>query len=285
MLSYRHAYHAGNLADVLKHVLLTGVLTAAAKKPKPLFYLDTHAGPGACDLGADRARGEHVAGIGALERSETSLPGVVAAYLDCVMDWRRTHGSSSYPGSIAIAAHLLRGSDRLVAAERHPEDARELRRRFENARNVRVVTGDGYALLRSELPPREGRGVVLIDPAYERGSEADAVVSGLDDALSRFGHGTLLVWYPRRGKLDHRRLVRRVQRLVETVAGASLLHVELGAPDGSVGATASAVLLVNPPYAALSGLEDAHRWLVEHLGGRVGSWTWLRGGALASARG
>lgn len=257
VLSYRHAFHAGNPADVLKHSVLTAVIAAATAKPKPLVYVDTHAGSGLYDLTATPAasRGEHRAGIETLQHlaSCRPVPAAIARYLEAVAAWQKDPRRPVYPGSPALAIELLRPIDRLVLGERHPADQIALTRLVERARNVRVEPGDGYTLLRSELPPREGRGIVLIDPAYELDSEASTLVEGLRTALKRFRHGVYLIWYPLTGKLDHRRLVQRITRL----APPSLLRLEVPGSSG--------VLVVNPPWSARQDLTAAHEFLVRHF--------------------
>jgi len=286
MLSYRHAYHAGNLADVLKHAVLTSVLGAMLRKEKPLLYLDTHAGAGCCDLRAEPAasHGEFRDGIDRLrecaERDHDATPTDVRAYLDVVNAALNDRHRPGYPSAAAIASRLLRSVDRLVVAERHPADAVALARYFAAPRNVRVVEGDGYACLRSELPPHEGRGLVVIDPAFELRAEVDHVINGMRDALARFRHGTYLLWYPRAGKLDWRSFVERVTRL----RPPQLLNLTLGAAQARGGAIASGVLLINPPFSALDGLRATHGYLVDSVGDGAGEWMWLIGEEPVSGR-
>jgi len=258
VLSYRHGYHAGNLADVLKHTALCAVLSAATSKAAPLFYLETHAGAGRYRL---EPGGEHTCGIGALKAAaeHRNAPAAVATLLDCAVGDR-------YPGSPAIAARLLRTDDRLLLAELHPADFAQLRKELAKDSRATVVREDGYALLRSHLPPRERRGVVLIDPNYERADEGARLIDALKDALVRFGHGTYLVWLPLEGKLDHRRL----QHDFVTLAPPKTFAMSL-TPTGPQhsGALASAVWVVNPPFQAVAPMEGAVRYLAERLRGNA----------------
>jgi len=274
VLSYRHAYHAGNLADVLKHCMLLAVLDAALAKPKPIFYLDTHAGAGYYEL-AGRAPGheEHRAGIERLRAlAADDAPPAIRAYLARVADLARGRKRPVYPSSAALCAATLRSIDRLVVAERHPADAAKLERAFARDPRVRVVAGDGYALLKSELPPRERRGIVLIDPAYELDAEPVSVVDGLAHALARFRSGTYLVWYPLAGKVDAARLVKRIER----IPLPPTLRVELAGDGDVAGAVGSGLLIVNPPYSAQAPLIAAHAYLERHLGrGREPRCEWL----------
>ncbi len=165
----------------------------------------------------------------------------------------------TYPGSALIAARLLRETDRLVLAERHPADCDELTALLRADPRVRVDCGDGYALLKSALPPRERRGVILIDPAYELADEPDQLIEGLRGALARFRHGVYLVWYPLHGKHDHARLKRHYLRLDPPKTLCIELDPRQPAPRG---ATGSGLLIVNPPFQALADLAA----LTEYLG-------------------
>ena len=265
MLSYRHAYHAGNLADVLKHTVLVAVLEAAKTKPAPIDYLDTHAGAGVYRLDDD-PRAEHRAGIDALRAAVAPVPPprCVATYLECVA---RT-GRARYPGSASLAAMLLRDHDHLLLAEMHPSDHTALADALRRDPRVTLERGDGYALLKSALPPRARRGVVLIDPAYELAHEPTQVIDGLRSAFARFRHGVYLVWYPLRGKHDVAALRRRFVKLDPP----KTLAIELDARDPSApGATGSGVWIVNPPFNAIAELEALTAYLGRTLahGGRA----------------
>ncbi len=269
LLSYRHGFHAGNLADVLKHSALIAVLEAAITKPTPLVYIDTHAGAGMYSLGVD---GEHCAGIALLQEtsarapSSNSMPRSIARYIDCVRSFNATSGASRalplelhtspslrrYPGSAMIAAQLLRDSDRLLLCERHPADYETLSDTLRADPRAHIECTDGYAKLKAVLPPRERRGVILIDPAYELADEPTQVADALKAALARFGHGVYLVWYPLHGKHDPTVLKRRVKRL----APPKTLCIELDPREPPArGATGSGLLIVNPPFQAVAEIE------------------------------
>jgi 23S rRNA (adenine2030-N6)-methyltransferase len=269
LLSYRHSFHAGNLADLLKHSVLIAVLQAALKKTAPLLYLDTHAGAGFYELDTADATAEHRAGIGALLASPSAAPPeCIAHYLAGIVPAPRGSTRVRYPGSAAIAAGLLRDDDRLILAERHPADHAALDHALGYDPRVRIEFGDGYALLKSALPPVQRRGVVLIDPAYELTSEPVHLIDGLRTALNRFRHGVYLVWYPLRGKHDMADMQRHFLRLQPP----KTLRIELhpGAPDHA-GAIASGLWLINPPYQAIAPLEQLLRYLHQNVvtGGRV----------------
>ncbi len=271
MLSYRHAFHAGNLADVLKHSTLTAVLDAVTSKSTPLFYLDTHAGAGIYQFG--EAHTEHRRGIEALRAANPAgMPHSIARYLDCIAAFNVGPSTSLYPGSAIIAARLLRDIDRLLLCERQPADfnmlANALRAHVRKEVQTKAQCGNGYDLLKSTLPPPERRGVILIDPAYELTDEPVQLINGLRAALSRFRHGVYLVWYPLHSKHDHATLKRHFCRLDPP----KTLCIELDpAPPAAPGATGSGVLVVNPPFQAVAELNllTAHLSRTLAPGGRA----------------
>ncbi len=270
MLSYRHSFHAGNLADVLKHSILTVVLDAATKKPAPFVYIDTHAGAGVYQFEPESdGRAEHCGGIDRLRATDLqNPPASIVRYLDCVASFNATEATVCYPGSAIIATRLLRDTDRLVLCERHPADVDTLAHTLRADPRVQIEFGDGYAKLKAALPPRERRGVILIDPAYELADEPIQVIDGLRNALSRFGHGVYLVWYPLHGKHDHATLKRHFRRLNPP----KTLCIELDPrPPAARGATGSGVLVVNPPFQTVAELGALTTFLGRTLapGGRA----------------
>ena len=266
MLSYRHAYHAGNHADVLKHVMLIQVLDHFNRKPAPYWYIDTHAGPGcyALDSGLAARHSESASGIERLGGA-TGMPPALARYAGVV---GTGEASRVYPGSPEIAQRLTRREDALRLFERHPTDARALAAHFDGAgRRVKVSASDGFAALKALLPPPTRRAVVLIDPPYELKHEYATLIDALDGALKRFATGCYLVWYPLLARPESQRLPRQ---LVHAAAAAhSWLHVRLhvGAPaaDG-LGMTGSGMFVFNPPWTLRTAMEASLPWLVERLG-------------------
>jgi len=250
-MNYRHAYHAGNFADVLKHVVLVMLVEHLKKKPAPFFYLDTHAGRGLYDLSEARAQrsGEYKGGIGRLlEVPASTLPAEIAAYVALV---RASAGAghspiTAYPGSPLIVARLRRPADRLVLVESEPKEAAALRAALGRARRAAVVEGDGYAALKAQLPPREHRGLVLIDPPYESDLEFDRVLGGLDLAYGRWPTGTYCVWYP----LTARAGPLRFHRDLERSGLRKVLDVRLSIlpADAQVGLAGAGLVIVNPPW-------------------------------------
>jgi len=250
-VNYRHAFHAGNFADVVKHVVLMMLVEHLKKKPSPFFYLDTHAGRGLYDLSDAQAQrsGEYKGGIGRLlDAPAASLPPEVAGYVALV---RASAGKghspiTAYPGSPVIVARLRRPIDRMVLMETLPKEADALRAAIGRQRLVSVSESDGYAALKAHLPPRENRGLVLIDPPYESDLEFDRVLAGLELAYERWPTGMFCIWYPltdRAGPVRfHRDLERSGIRKVLDVT----MRVLPG--DAQVGMGGAGLVIVNPPW-------------------------------------
>ncbi len=285
-MRYRHSFHAGNFADVHKHIALLQLIEALQKKAKGFLFLDTHAGEGLYDLTEPDARqsGESNAGI---RRLETTLDGAPDAhpairhYMEMVDRIRRAHGNSRqlYPGSPLLAATQLREADQAICVEAQPQSARALQRAFERsatllAMQVRVIAGDGYHEVKSYLPPALRRGLVLIDPPYEAADEEQQIATVLAAGLERFETGVFAVWYPIKKQHDTDLWLARITRGIERPT----LVVELcvSAPDHAAGLNGSGMLVVNPPWQFDS---DAAAWqeqLHQLLGGNSGSTTrWL----------
>ncbi|MEJ0048609.1 MAG: 23S rRNA (adenine(2030)-N(6))-methyltransferase RlmJ [Rhodospirillales bacterium] len=238
-MNYRHAYHAGNWADCMKHALLVWLLRALALKQKPFFVLDTHAGLGHYDLDAEQARrtGEADAGIRRLLDAPST---VLADYLGLVREL------GLYPGSPAIIRALLRPGDRLVCCELHPEDHAVLRRHFGRDPQAHVHLRDGFAALGALLPPPERRGLVLIDPPYEAPDEYLRVAAGLATANARFPGGVLAAWYP----IKHRAPVRAFHATIRDTALRDVVAAEflLRSPLDAARLNGCGLLVVNPPW-------------------------------------
>ncbi len=285
-MRYRHSFHAGNFADVHKHIALLQLIEALQKKAKGFLFLDTHAGEGLYDLTETDARhsGESDAGI---RRLEASLAGALDAhpairhYTETVERIRQAHGNTRqlYPGSPLLAATRLREADQAICVEMQPQAARALQRAFERsaallAMQARVVAGDGYQEVKSHLPPALRRGLVLIDPPYESADEEQQIAAVLAAGLERFETGVFAVWYPIKKQHDTDLWLARITRGVERPT----LVVELcvSEPDHTAGLNGSGMLVVNPPWQFDS---DAAAWqpaLHQLLGGSSGSTTrWL----------
>lgn len=256
-MNYRHAYHAGNFADVLKHVVLARVLTYMKLKPQPFRVIDTHAGAGRYDLDGIEAgkTNEWRDGIGRLLHADVSndVAALLAPYLDAVRAINADDTVRFYPGSPLIARHLMRAGDVLMANELHPDDAARLIAEFRHTRDTKVLSGDAWGAVKALLPPPERRGVVLIDPPFERPDEFAMLEGALRNALSRFATGVYLVWYPIKDRLA-------ADDFIRTVAGLScrkVLDVRLATsePFAGLGLTETGVVLLNPPFSLKSELQ------------------------------
>ena len=266
MLAYRHAFHAGNHADVLKHLVLMRVLEHLNAKPKPYRFVDTHGGAGGYSLEGAYARkkGEYEQGIGRLW-TRSDLPAPVADYVALVRRFNPDGVLTQYPGSPALAQMLLRGQDQLRAFELHPTEQKILRAALAEDRRATVYDSDGFVGLKSQLPPPSRRGAVLIDPSYEGNGDYGRVVATLREAVARFADGIYLVWYPQVRKVEAAELPRRLQAL----APGAWLNVRLTVqqPDSQgFGLAGSGVFVLNPPHLLHDQLEKAMPCLVDVLG-------------------
>jgi 23S rRNA (adenine2030-N6)-methyltransferase len=266
MLAYRHAFHAGNHADVLKHLVLMRVLRYMNQKDKPYRVVDTHAGAGGYSLEGRYAqtKGEFEQGIGRLWARD-DLPEAVADYVEHVRRFNPQGQLEQYPGSPAFAQMLLRKKDQLRLFELHPTDHRILESYLGQVPGAEVRNADGFEGLKSMLPPPTRRGVVLMDPSYEGNADYSRVVATLRDALVRFAEGVYVLWYPQVQKVEAVQLPRRL----EALAPKGWLHVRLTvqAPDAQgFGLAGSGVFVLNPPYTLHDELLAVLPYLVDVLG-------------------
>ncbi|MGN7830105.1 23S rRNA (adenine(2030)-N(6))-methyltransferase RlmJ [Pseudoxanthomonas sp. 22568] len=252
-MNYRHAFHAGNHADVLKHVLLLALLDALKRKDTPFFVLDTHAGRGRYLLGASESRKTAEADGGIVRLFDSArLPAPVEDYLRAVQADNPVGALVAYPGSPLLAAQAMRAQDRLAACELQPEEAAELKALFAHDPRVAVHARDGYAAMRALLPPRLGetrfaRGLVLIDPPYEaQDAEYPQILDAVREGLQRWPAATYAVWYP----IKQRRSLLPFFRKVAALPAKSALVAELQVrPDDSpLRLNGSGMLVINPPW-------------------------------------
>jgi 23S rRNA (adenine2030-N6)-methyltransferase len=247
-MKYRHAHHAGNFADVHKHVTLLALLAALARKDKGFLYFETHAGRGVYDLAESAS--EAAGGIERLQAARCAAP-ELQAYLERVAALRRTRGAARlYPGSPWLAATALRAQDRAVFVELLPEEARALRRALpaEDAGvSVRIETGEGFARWQAALPPPQRRALTLIDPPYEdTRADFDRVRTELAAALHRFPTGVVAVWYPVKDARDTQRWLAAIERGADRPM--LVAELRLFPCDSRVALNGSGMLIVNPPY-------------------------------------
>ncbi|KLU14854.1 MULTISPECIES: 23S rRNA (adenine(2030)-N(6))-methyltransferase RlmJ [Xenorhabdus] len=264
MLSYRHCFHAGNHADVLKHVVQSLIIESLKVKEKPFLYLDTHAGSGRYHLSGERAErtGEYLDGIARIWQRD-DIPEELAAYMDVVKMLNPQGSLRYYPGSPLIARHLLREHDELNLSELHPSDFPLLRTEFSRDRRARVLREDGFQQLKSKLPPKSRRGFVLIDPSYELKSDYQNVVQGIQEGYKRFATGTYALWYP----VVLRQQIKRLVKGLEAAGIRKILQIELGVrPDSDQrGMTASGMIVINPPWKLEQQMKAVLPWLHQVL--------------------
>ncbi|MFN3593360.1 MAG: 23S rRNA (adenine(2030)-N(6))-methyltransferase RlmJ [Thiobacillaceae bacterium] len=266
MLSYRHAFHAGNHADVLKHLILVHVLDHLNLKDKPWWYVDSHAGAGVYNLSSDYARknAEYETGIGRLW-ARPDLPEAVARYVELVRGLNPDGRLRLYPGSPWIASRLMRRQDRLRLFELHPMDGRLLKQTFaELDQRVRIEAADGFEGLKAVLPPPSRRGLTLIDPAYEVKTDYRAVVQALKAGLDRFATGIYAIWYPLLPRHEARELPQRLRRLPGIRWLDVSLSVRAPAAEG-FGMHGSGMFVVNPPWTLAATLAATLSWLTRIL--------------------
>ncbi len=247
-MNYRHAFHAGNFADVLKHLVLTRVLTHLGLKSTPYRAIDTHAGLGFYDLAADEAgrTAEWVDGWGRLDDPfPQAVEELLAPYRAAVAAVQARHGGTTYPGSPALIREALRADDQGVFVELHPEDHAVLRERFNGHARTKVLHLDGWTALNAMIPPPERRGVVLIDPPYEVPGEIDRLGAHLAKAVAKWPTGVFLAWYPIKN-------LAAVDRMVAVLDGALprpalRLDLMIDRPDDTR-LTGNGLIVVNPPW-------------------------------------
>lgn len=268
MLAYRHAFHAGNHADVLKHITLMLVLRYMNLKDKPYRLIDTHAGAGGYSLEGQYAqkKGEYLQGVARLwERDPGDLPEVVADYMALVRQFNPQGQLEQYPGSPAFAQMLLRPQDQLRLYELHPTDHRILEAFLGSAKGVEVKDTNGFDGLKSQVPPSSRRAVVLMDPSYEGHGDYPKVIASLREAIARFPEGVYMVWYPQVSKLEAAQLPRRLEGL----APKGWLHARLTVqqPDSQgFGLAGSGMFILNPPYTLHDQLLGVLPYLTDVLG-------------------
>ena len=264
MLSYRHSFHAGNHADVLKHIVQTLIIESLKEKEKPFLYLDTHAGAGRYQLTNAHATrtGEYLEGIARLWQQE-EVPELILPYLEAVGSLNQSDELRYYPGSPLLAAKLLREQDLLMLTELHPTDFPLLRTEFSRDKRVRVCREDGFGQLKSKLPPVSRRGFALIDPPYELKQDYSAVVKGIVEGYKRFATGTYAIWYP----VVHRQQIKRMLKDLEATGIRKILQIELAVkPDSDqLGMTASGMIVINPPWKLASQMASILPWLHKTL--------------------
>ena len=267
MLSYRHAFHAGNHADVLKHFVEVQLLRYLAQKDKPFWYIDTHAGAGCYELDTGYAtqNAEFESGIARLWQRD-DLPAPLAEYVALVKRLNPDGHMKLYPGSPLVAQELLRGQDRMRLFELHPTDHEILQENFSaHAHSVLIQKADGFGALKALLPPPPRRALVLIDPPYEEKQDYQRVITALNEGQKRFANGVYAVWYPQLQRAEARQLPDQLKQLPVK----SWLHVALSVQSQSAdgfGMHGSGMFILNPPWTLHDELKQVMPYLLMVLG-------------------
>ncbi|HAC68029.1 MAG TPA: 23S rRNA (adenine(2030)-N(6))-methyltransferase RlmJ [Pseudomonas sp.] len=275
-MNYRHAFHAGNHADVFKHATLLRLAALLARKETPFAYLDSHSGVGRYDLAGDQASrtDEWREGIGRLWALE-SVPAAFVGYREAVAALNTGDALRYYPGSPELMRQALRPQDRLLLNELHPEDGQLLKENMAGDRRVAVHQKDGWLLPRALLPVPERRALLLIDPPFEKADELERCVKAVQEAIGRMRQTVIALWYP----IKDRRQLRRFYAGLQASGAPKLLSAELliRAADDPTRLNGSGLAIVNPPWGLEEELRELLPWLAEHLAQGEGSWRldWL----------
>lgn len=275
MLSYRHHFHAGNHADVLKHALLARLLLALHKKDTPFRYLDTHAGAGLYDLEHPWARknAEFRDGVGRVW-GRSDVPEGLRPWLDAVRAENPDGELRVYPGSPRLARRFLRPQDRMLLTELHPAEVEPLERLFAGDRQVTVERRDGWDALRAHLPPPQRRGLVLVDPAFDRAGELSRLAQALAQAHRRWATGVLAFWYPLMDSASMRAFAAEV--VATGVRKVLQLELEVLREDRATLLRGSGLLVVNPPWRLDEEAAPLLAWLADALAQGPGSASTVR---------
>ncbi|GAV21220.1 23S rRNA (adenine2030-N6)-methyltransferase [Mariprofundus micogutta] len=266
MLSYQHTYHAGNHADVLKHIILGDVVSGMFNKEAPLFMLDAFASRGIYNLNSDEAlkNREFDTGVGKLwPRRNQKSPEGVARWFKLIASGNQDGGFSRFPGSTALLHEMCREFDRLSACDLHPQEFDGLRRSFQANRRFSLLKRDAFEALKALLPPKEKRGLIFLDPSYEVKDEYRQIAKAVVDAHRRFATGVYVIWYPILPAGRHHELFNDLKR-----SGIrKILRVELDCADTfpDMQMSGSGMLIVNPPWHAQHAIKNSLNWVSEKL--------------------
>ena len=261
-MNYRHAYHAGNFADAFKHIVLVALIQAMSRKDTPFCFLDTHAGIGIYDLtdSAAKKSGEAKGGIEKIYAAD-KLPVLVRDYLACVTQFNELAPDQLrfYPGSPGFARRLMRSQDRIVLSELHEEDFHTLKNNFPHYKQVGIHHQDGYQALKAFLPPKERRGLILIDPPYEKPNELTTVVNALAEAVTRFATGVFALWYP----IKDMRALEKLHNSFRNKLPHPMLITELCIYPETIGTQLNGcgMLIINPPWQLHETIKEILPWL------------------------
>ncbi|MDT8282109.1 MAG: 23S rRNA (adenine(2030)-N(6))-methyltransferase RlmJ [Gammaproteobacteria bacterium] len=262
MLSYRHSFHAGNFADVIKHIVIVEILQYLCQKDKAFEYIDTHAGAGLFNLDSDHATKLHEYSNGIAKLDADDWP-ELTPYFDIIKSFNEAGALTHYPGSPMIARHFLRSGDKAWLYELHPADVELLRNNVRENRQIRVKHEDGFKGLLSLLPPLSRRGFVLIDPPYEIKTDYQQVVNTVIQAHKKFSTGTYAIWYP---VVDRTRIDQLEKNfIISGIKNIQRFELALAPDSHASGMTASGMIVINPPWTLMNTLSQLLPKLVAAL--------------------
>lgn len=265
-MNYHHIFHAGNFADVFKHITLILLIESLKRKDTPFCYLDTHAGIGRYDLLAEAAQKtkEYEEGIKQIwhNQSQSNVLPVIDLYLKIIADINEASQLRYYPGSPCIVRALLRPQDRMILTEFHPQEVEKLKQEFLQDHQVAVHFQDGYQALKAFLPPKERRGLVLIDPPYESADEFEQIIHGLQQALIRWATGIYAIWYPIKNRADTNKFINQLKQLTNNVLVEEFMIYPDDVPTRLNGC---GMAIVNPPWQLDQAMVSLTAWLTTVL--------------------
>jgi 23S rRNA (adenine2030-N6)-methyltransferase len=252
-MNYRHSYHAGNFADVFKHSILVLLIEALLQKDKPFCYVDTHAGIGCYDLQAEESQKtqEYLSGIAKVLAAE-NYPPELETYINIC-------SGNYYPGSPYIVRQMLRPQDRMILMELHKDDAEILKQNFHGDKQIAIHNIDGYLGLKAFLPPKENRGLVLIDPSYEEKDEFDKILNGLKIALKHWRNGIYAIWYPIKDPIAVENFLAQLEAICDKPIYS--VSIRRGETMFSPGLNSCGMAIINPPWQLEEKLEKIISWL------------------------
>lgn len=281
-MNYRHIYHAGNFADVFKHIIVTRIVDYLKRKPQAFRVIDTHAGIGLYDLDREEAQktGEWRHGVARFfnQPFDEKTRSLLAPWLATLQHFNPDGLLHNYPGSPMLVRHLLRKQDRLTAVELHETDYETLSRLFAGDYQTRVLHLDGWLALGAHMPPKEKRGLVLVDPPFEESGEFERLVSGLEKAVRRFAGGVYALWYPVKDYKAVEHFVRQLR--ASGIARILRLELRVRAPSPAPRLDGSGMIIINPPYTLAQEMTALAPVLLERLGEDKGANLvndWIRG--------
>lgn len=259
-MNYRHIYHAGNFADVFKHWVLTLILDGLCVKDTPFCLIDTHASLGFYNLQDASAQKTQEYKSGVARILEQNPAPEFAKYFDIIKKYQLEY--NAYPGSGAIMYEYLRGHDRLILNELHPEDFATLNNNFKNCHNVKILQQDAYLCIKANLPPIERRGLILIDPPFEQTQEFSLIINGLKEGLRRFATGIYAIWYP----IKDRKQIAKFYRNITDLGLKNVVGLELHANESILNQLHSCgMIIINPPWKLREALDANINTLIKYL--------------------